>query len=127
MPGRIALTLESAEIGGGDGERAVVEELAHGLDRLDRLADVATELGSGVSEDVNARGRQAGQAEIAPEAVVEGSAGDALGASARLPERLAEGCIRREVLADVTKRSPYRRESGAGEFTTTAHTPPLPT
>ena len=39
LPGGIALPLESAEVGGGDGERAVVEELA---DRLDRLADIAT-------------------------------------------------------------------------------------
>ena len=46
MPGGVALTFESAEIGGGDGERAVIEELAHGLDRL---ADVAAELGSGVA------------------------------------------------------------------------------
>ena len=53
MPGGIALTFESAEIGGGDGERAVIEELAHGLDRL---ADVTAELGGGVSEDVDARG-----------------------------------------------------------------------
>ena len=52
MPGGVALTFESAEVGGGDGERAVIEELAH---RLDRLADVATELGGGVAEDVNAR------------------------------------------------------------------------
>ena len=57
MPGGIALPFESAEVGGGDGERAVIEELAHGLDRL---ADVATELGGGVAEDVDARGRQAG-------------------------------------------------------------------
>ena len=55
MPGGITLTLESAEVGGGDGERAVIEELAHGLDRL---ADVAAELGGGVAQDVNARGRQ---------------------------------------------------------------------
>ena len=52
MPGGITLTFESAEVGGGDGERAVIEELAHGLDRL---ADVAAELGSGVAEDVDAR------------------------------------------------------------------------
>ena len=118
MPGGIALTFEATEIGGGDGERAVIEELAHGLDRL---ADVATELGGGVAEDVNARGRQAGQAEIAPEAVVEGSAGDALGACTRLPERLG-GLHGREVLADITKRSAYRRERGAGEFTAAAQT-----
>ena len=52
MPGGIALTLEPAEIGCGDGERAVIEELAHGLDRL---ADVATELGGGVAEDMDDR------------------------------------------------------------------------
>ncbi len=34
MPGGIALTLESAEVGGGDSERAVIEELADGLHRL---------------------------------------------------------------------------------------------
>ena len=96
----------------------MIEELAHGLDRL---ADIATELGGGVSEDVNARGRQAGQAEIAPEAVVEGSAGDALGACARLPERLGRMHLG-EVLADIAKRSTYRRESGAGKFTAAAHT-----
>ena len=56
MPGGIALAFESAEVGGRDGERAVIEELAYGLDRL---ADIATEFGSRVSEDVNARGRQA--------------------------------------------------------------------
>ena len=54
MPGGIALTLESAEVGGGDGERAVIEELAYGLDRL---ADVTAELGGGVAEDVDAGGR----------------------------------------------------------------------
>ena len=52
MPGGITLTFEAAEVGGGDGERAVVEELADGLHRL---ADVATELGGGVAEDVDAR------------------------------------------------------------------------
>ena len=46
MPGGITLTLESTKVGGGDGERAVVEELAYGLDRL---ADVAAELGGGVA------------------------------------------------------------------------------
>ena len=46
LPGGIALTFESAEIGGGDGERTVVEELAYGLDRL---ADVTAELGGGVA------------------------------------------------------------------------------
>ena len=46
MPGGIALTFESAEVGGGDGERAVIEELAYGLDRL---ADVTAELGGGVA------------------------------------------------------------------------------
>ena len=51
MPGGIALTLESAEVGCGDGERAVVEELAH---RLDGLAYVAAELGGSVAEDVDA-------------------------------------------------------------------------
>ena len=71
MPGRIALTFEATEIGGGDCERAVIQELAHGLDRL---ADVATELGGGVAEHVDAGRRQAGLREIAPEAVVEGSA-----------------------------------------------------
>ena len=69
-------TFESAEVGGCDGERAVIEELAYGLHRL---ADVAAELGGGVSEDVHARGREAGLREIAPEAVVEGGAGDAVG------------------------------------------------
>ena len=44
LPGGIALTFEATEIGGCDGERAVIEELADGLDRL---ADVATELGGG--------------------------------------------------------------------------------
>ena len=57
MPGGIALTLESAEVGGGDGERTVIEELAYGLDRL---ADIAAELGGGVAEDMDARGREAG-------------------------------------------------------------------
>ena len=53
MPGGITLTLESAEVGGGDSERAVVEELAYGLDRL---ADVTAELGGGVAEDVQPEG-----------------------------------------------------------------------
>ena len=57
MPGRIALTFESAEVGGGDGEGAVVEELAYGLDRL---ADVTAELGGGVAEDMDAGRREAG-------------------------------------------------------------------
>ena len=59
--------------------------------------------------------------EVAPEAVVEGSAGDALGTCAGLPERLGR-MHRREVLADITKRSPYRRERGRREFTTAAQT-----
>ena len=46
MPGGIALTFESAKVNGGDCERAVIEELAHGLYRL---ADVAAELGGGVA------------------------------------------------------------------------------
>ena len=46
MPGRIALTFEATEIGGGDCERAVIEELA---DRLHRLADIAAELGGGMA------------------------------------------------------------------------------
>ena len=46
MPGGIALTLESAKVSCGDGERAVIEELA---DRFDRLTDVAAELGGGVA------------------------------------------------------------------------------
>ena len=118
MPGGIALPLESAEVSGGDGERAVVEELA---DRFDRLADVAAELGGGVAEDMDAGGREAGQAEVAPEAVVEGGAGDALGTCARLPERLG-GMHGGEVLADITKRSPYGSEGGTGQFTAAAHT-----
>ena len=48
MPGGITLPFESAEVGGGDGERAVIEELAYGLDRL---ADVTAELGGGVAQD----------------------------------------------------------------------------
>ena len=118
LPGRIALTFESAEVGGGDGERAVIEELAYGLDRL---ADVAAELGGGVAQDMDAGRRETGQAEIAPEAVVEGSAGDAGGTSARLPEGLA-GLHGGEVLADIAERSPYRRERGRRKLTTTAHT-----
>ena len=117
MPGRITLTFEATEVGGGDGERAVIEELAYGLDRL---ADVTAELGGGVAEDMDARGREAGQAEIAPEAVVEGGAGDALGTSAGLPERLA-GMHGGEVLADIAERSPNCRERGSGEFTPTAY------
>ena len=96
----------------------MIEELAHGLDRL---ADVTTELGGGVAEDMDARGREAGQAEIAPEAVVEGGAGDAVGACARLPERLG-GMHGGEVLADIAERSPYRRERGSGKFTAAAQT-----
>ena len=53
----------------------MVEELA---DRLHRLADIATELGGGVPEDMDARGRESGQTEVATEAVIEGGAGDAL-------------------------------------------------
>ena len=74
-----------------------------------------------MAEEVDARGREAGQAEIAPEAVIEGGAGDALGTGAGLPERLMR-LHGREVLADVTKRSTYGRERGAGKFTTTAQT-----
>ena len=59
--------------------------------------------------------------EIAPEAVVEGGAGDALGTSAGLPERLG-GMHGGEVLADITKRSPYRRERGSGKLTAAAQT-----
>ena len=52
----------------------MVEELADGLDRL---ADVAAELGGGVAQDVDARGRESGRSKVGAEAVVEGSAGDA--------------------------------------------------
>ena len=118
MPGGIALPFESAEVGGCDGERAVIEELAYGLHRL---ADIAAELGGGVAEDVDAGGRETGQAEIAPETVVEGSAGDALGTGARLPEGLA-GLHGREVLADVTKRSPDGGQGRTRQLTTAAQT-----
>ena len=57
----------------------MVEELT---DRLDRLADVSTQLGGGVAKEVDARGRETGQAEVATEAVVEGSAGDSTPAGA---------------------------------------------
>ena len=82
MPGRITLPLEPAEIGGGDGERAVIEEMADRLHRLRRRRDGA---GGGMAEDIGRRRRETGQAEIAPEAVVEGGAGDALGTGAGLP------------------------------------------
>ena len=118
MPGGIALTLESAKVSGGDSERAVVEELAHGLDRL---ADIAAELGGGVAQDVDAGGRETGQAEIATEAAVEGGAGNAGRPCARLPEGLG-GMHGREVLADIGERSPYRSEGGTGQFAAAAHT-----
>ena len=46
LPGGIALPFESAEVGGCNGKRAVVEELADGLYGL---ADVTAELGGGVA------------------------------------------------------------------------------
>ena len=99
------------EIGGGDGERAVVEELAHGLDRL---ADVATELGGGVAEDVHARQREAGLSEVGAEAVVEGGAGDAGGTGARLPEGLAEGCMEERSLPTSASDRTMAARAGRG-------------
>ncbi len=117
MPGGIALTLESAEIGGGDGERAVVEELAYGLDRL---ADVAAELGGGVAQDMDAGGRETGQAEVAPEAVVEGGAGDAWG-PAPACQSDSVGCMEARSLP-TSPRDRRMAEGGTGEFTAAAHT-----
>ena len=74
-----------------------------------------------MAEEVDARERETGLREIAPEAVVEGSAGDAVGTSARLPEGLMR-LHGREVLADVTKRSPDGGQGRTRELTTTAHT-----
>ena len=117
LPGGVALALQPTEVGSGDGERAVVEELAYGLDRL---ADIAAELGGGVAEDMDARGRETGQAEVATEAVVEGSAGDAGGSCAGLPERLLR-LHGGEVLAEIGERPTDGGQSRTGELTAATH------
>ena len=117
LPGGIALTFESAEVGGGDGERAVIEELADGLDRL---ADVAAELGGGVAQDMDAGRRETGQTEVAPEAVVEGGAGDAGGQ--RPPARGTRWAAWRRGPCRHRREIAYGRERGRRKLTTTAHT-----
>ena len=122
MPGRITLTFEATEIGGGDGERAVVEELAHGLDRL---ADVTAELGGGVAEDMDAGRRQTGLREIAPEAVVEGSAGDALG-DLRPPARATRRAAWRLRSLPTSPRDRRIAESAGAGSSRRPRRPPLP-
>ena len=95
----------------------MIEELADGLYGL---ADVAAELGGGVAQDVDARGRETGLDQIASEAVIEGSAGDAVGTSARLPEGLG-GLHGREVLADIGERPNDGGQCRTRQFPAAAH------
>ena len=76
----------------------MIEELAHGLDRL---ADVTAELGGGVAEYVDAGRREAGLSEVGAEAVIEGSAGDALRDQRRPARATRRAAFGREVLADI--------------------------
>jgi hypothetical protein len=53
-PAQILLTFQAAQIGSGNGQRAVIEKPGH---FLDRLPSVPAEFGGAMSEDVKARGR----------------------------------------------------------------------
>ena len=55
---------------------------------LDRLAGLPSELGRGVAQHMQPRGRQPGQNEVAAEAPVEGATADAPWVRSSLPERL---------------------------------------
>ena len=69
---------------------------------------------------MDARGRETGLDQIASEAVIEGSAGDAVGTSARLPEGLG-GLHGREVLADIGERPNDGGQCRTRQFPAAAH------
>ena len=123
LPGGIALTFEATEIGGCNGEGAVIEELADGLYGL---ADVAAELGGGVAQDRwTPEGGRPAKTEVASEAVVEGSAGDAVGDLRPACQSDSEGCMDERSLPTSASDRTMAANAGPGS-SRRPRTPPLP-
>ena len=100
----------------------MIEELADGLYGL---ADVAAELGGGVAQDVDARGRETGLDQIASEAVIEGSAGDAVEGPAPACQRDSAGCMEERSLPTSASDRTMAANAGPGS-SRRPRTPPLP-